>query len=644
MPKNKENINNTEEFIKKNDNSKYLKESFYKEDSEYNEQLEYNEEKRINQIEKFVLERETDMTTASSIFHSSLKKLDWQRESNSDIMYDWMRYFNYPLEKSIVAILEWELWERDIVYDVDAISDEKDVNKIRPNTILMDYVYFKDNTSKKAKLFRKNFLKYWVWVIYEWVRIKSKKIRTKWKFDGNFYWNEEQIKVEEQISLNSRVIHPSNFLIDDWVIDFDEANDAIEYEILSKQDVINKYANQSWMIKSKVMKMLDWLTDTDNKVKHYYNETEDIYAIVINEDLIFEWPNPFPHKKLPFSVAVLSESDTSPYGEGWVIKLLNFAKPFINDLFNITIRQSRNANMPPILLWEWADFDWKEHKWKVWNVWKFRGTLDQVKELKVSPPDSSMFNVISRVEDFIVQLIGVDARSLYTKSSKTKFEAWLIEQSKNKRIWTLWKILDYAYSRFLNQRIKNVAYFLPVLLVETIIDWDKKQVKKWNKFLLKDTSINRLENWDIEFETTPWIYSNFELKEEDIRWDFRVNVITEETRPILKEIKKDDVLKVLQESRFIFEAQPEAMKWVDFTWMLEILFGAYDLDVKKILMDSNNNKIQNEIDKLKQNLLQVNQNAWAVPNNWVEWQPTWEESIWQEVKWLTPNYKQLLWQ
>lgn len=590
---------NTDLFLDKEKNK-----NLYKKDLE-NTDVMTNE--KASKLETFILNRLSNMTAKKSSFKQDIDLSDLAYESKTDIIVKWSQFFNYPLEKSIIWILEAELWDRDIIYKIEPVWNITDVNKIKPNQIVMDFIYGEDKTSEKMKTFRKHFLKYWFSVVFEWLSIEKRKIRSKnEKFDWVFLkWSSDFEKDDFIMNLWSRVVHPNNFFIDDSVIRYNDANDCIEQEKLWKIDVLSKF---NWKQFFNLSKMVDSLLETDNIIYHYYNIIEDIYAILVNNILIYEGPNPYPHKQLPYSVSIMQESDNSVYWEGWLVKLLRFAKPYLNEIFNITLKQSKNSNTPPIMLWNWVNFDWQEPSFNIWSVRKFSWSLNEVREMKVSPPDTSMFNLITIIQDLIVQLIWIDPRNLFSNSAKTKFEAWLIEQSKNKRISIFWKSLDYAYWNFLNQRIKNSHFFLSVLAIEEIIDINSIKKAWFKKILLKDQVSKKLDDWSLEFESVPWAYSEFELNPENIKWDYSIRVITESTKPILKEIAKDDILKVSGEVLNIINvmnANPNLSTTVNFEGLIKNIFETYWIDTQDLMMDTKSNRIADKIQKLKEEALKA---------------------------------------
>ncbi len=594
-----------------------------------------------NKLEQFIQTRKSDMISAKSWFQNDIKMADLAYEAKSDIVINWTPFFNYPLEKSICGILDAELWDRDIVYKIEATGSVSDINKIKPNQIVMDRLYTKDGTSKKMKMFRKHFLKYGFSVVFEWINVEKRKLRSNNdKFDWVFLkWETDINKDVYTMWLNSRVVHPSNFYIDNAVIDYEEANDCIEIELLGKYDVLSKFTGKQYFNKSR---MVESLLDKDNQVSHYYNIMEDIYAVMINDVLIYSGASPYPHSDLPYSIAVMSESDSSAYGEYWISKLLRFAKPYLNEIFNITIKQSKNANQPPIMLGNWWTFDGQEPTYWVGNVWKFSGSLTEVRQLDIKSPDTTMFNIITILQDLIVQLIGVDPRSIYSAPNITKFAAWLNEQAKNKRVAVFGKSLDYAYANFLNQRLKNAHFFLSIIEVEEIVDPNSIKKAWYNKILLKDTQINKLWDWSLEFDNAPWAYAEFEMRPEYLKWTFNVEVITESTKPILKEIAKEDISKANNEVLAILNTMntmnPEIAKTIDFKQMIKAVYDGYGIDPENMVIDTQSNRIADKIKALKEKAIeaanQVDVNPQDQMMNWIvngqdtqiqpnqSWQPT----------------------
>ena len=574
---------------------------------EYTPKEDLTEEQKqyILDLQEFVIRRKEDMVAHKTVFETEIELSDAQYESETEIFNDWSAYFNLPLEKMIMNVMESELWDRDIEYNIKPTWTVWNINKIKANKVIMDYLYRKDKTSKKAKLFRKNFLKYWFTVLFEWLKSSRKTKRTdNEKYDWNFLkwevWVNSEIVTEYQ--LWSRVVPTKNFYFDDKVVDFDDAVDCVEIEQLWYNDIIARF---SWKQFFNLDKVMPSIADVDNEITHYYNKEIDLYVILLTDVIIYAWPNPFPHKKLPFSVAVMYESDSYWYWEGWVCKVIRFAKPYLNDMLNIALSQTKNSNQPPLLLWEEADFDWYEPSYWTWNIWKFSWSLNEVRELKTSSPDSSIFKLIEIVLDFVTQSIWVDIKSIYWQVTRTKFEAWLQEQSKNKRISHFWKILDHWYETFLQLRLLNSHFFLPKIEVETINE-DASTIKKSNSYttiVLDWIDIKTLWDWSKEFIEEKWAYSEFELNPKDFKWTYQVNVITEETRPILKEIEKEDAEIIVNQIAKIREIYPEAELWVNPKDLLVMVLNTFWKDPDDLIPMNRSKVIKESIDKLRAALL-----------------------------------------
>lgn len=579
---------------------------------------DYENIQRIQALETFIQWRYSSMVTNKSKFQEEKKLCDRIWDSNTQVSY-WNVNIVVPLEKIMVESLESELGDRDIIYKIDPVWTLTDVNRIKPNQIVLDYFYGEDNTSKKAIEFRKNFLKYWFAVWFEW--ITAKKVKIKWnneKFDWNFLkWPTEKVETRVKFDLGSRIVNPDNFFIDDGVNNFDDAIDCIEVEELSKYEVLSRF---TWDEYFWIDDMITWLYDINNKVLHYYNINEDIYWIMVNDKLIYEGANPFPHKKLPYFVAVLDISEKHAYWEGWVITKLRFAKPYINDLFNITLKQVKNSNSPPLLMWEWVDFIKEQPAFGVWATWKFKWDIsNQLRELKVSSPDSSMFNVIEILSNLVTQMIGIDPRQLYTNERLTRFQVWVIEQNKNKRIWIYWKQIDYAFADMLNIRLKNIHFFIDLVTVEEIVDPNLKGKKRPKKkqILLKDrNAVTRVwTDWKeyTDYEILPGAYSTFEMNRDDILWDFDIKVVTESTRPILKELAKEDTKIVLELLNTMSVFAPESLQKVNKDELIKMLFENYNMSLDDILPDTQSKRIEDEVNKELETISKLSNvlNSWT---------------------------------
>lgn len=559
----------------------------------------------IKLLETFIKHRLSQMTTNKSDFQT-MKDLDSRVWDTDTEIARWDVHFVMPIEKAIVWSLESELWDAGVIYKLEpgALTD---VNRIKPNEVVLDHFLVEDGTIDKMKEYRKYMLKYWFSVWFEGIESKNIEIKVydgeNKKFSWDFLkWRADKVIQKTKFNIGSRVVNVDNFWIDNNVNRFEDAVDCIELEELSKDEVLNRYNGDQYFQMETVISSLS--DEMKAKVYHYYNTDRDIYAIMVNDFLIYEGANPYAHKKLPYFVSVLDPSPYHPYWTGWVIAKLRFAKPYINELFNITLKQVKNSNQPPLLMWEGVEFVKETPRFWVGKMWNFKGSINEIRELKVSSPDQTMFNVVEILQRFCIEMIWVNPQEVYSQPNITKFQIWVMEQSKNKRIWIYGRAIEVWYERLLNLRLDNLHYFLDLITVEEIVDPNlkTKQKPKRKKLMVDWVDIVKRTNDDwkeeLDFNDLPGAYSEFELSEDAIRWNFKVKVITEANRPVLKELAKWDVSEVLQKIVELKNTAPEAVQWMDFSQIPKMLLDAYGIDVNSLVPDTKSKRIEEEINKI----------------------------------------------
>ena len=225
----------------------------------------------------------------------------------------------------------------------------------------------------------------------------------------------------------------------------------------------------------------------------------------------------------------------------------------------------------------------------------------------------SAYNALRYRQGKVTQMIGIDPRQLYTNERLTRFQVWVIEQNKNKRISIYWKQIDYWFATMLNLRLKNIHYFIDILTIEEIVDpnlkWKKKSKKK--SILLKDrTATQRIwSDWKeyTEYNVLPGAYTEFEMDWDAIRWTFDVKVITESTRPILKELAKEDTKIVLELLNTISVFAPEAIQSINKQELAKMLFNNYNIDLNELMPDTQSKRIEEEVNKELEDLTKMNE-------------------------------------
>ena len=506
---------------------------------------------------------------------------------------------NRPIEFVVIENKEAELGTNDPVIKFEPTT-EADVEKIKPNQIVWDYIWGKDKTSQKLKLFhRPQVFKFGYSAWFEGLIIDNRIISDPSSADEDGVITYQK-KLKKTIEIGGRATDIRNFFWDDRTAVFcDETEDCIEIEELSLDAYRLKYGNNKLykgvnsVVPRNKIKSEEFVTEEEEGVEetddilqviHYWNKLKDQYLVVTDFVVNRHTPIPFAHKELPYSVQL---DHVDGRGE---CEILQSTKSEMNTFREIIQDQSKMSSSPAILAGKNFNFDGIEPMFDNGIIWNFTGDLGEMQQFKVSPPDAAAFSYLDILEEDIVFDTGIDPRSLFSSEAKTAFQAGLQEQSKNKRLNVSGQLQDYFYERAFNQRLSNIQQFFPVKLVRTLMDMDKKGnavVKEGDKTFpsigVEDKAITR-EKGNLKVKEAKGEFSTFEVRPEDIRSHLHIRVVTNSTRPLLKELAKDNAIKMIESIVQMAQLDPSILQDIDLRKVLKSQLGSFDVsfdDIKK---------------------------------------------------------------
>lgn len=583
-----------------------------------------------------IQDRYTQMLSAQSSLFSKLREYDSQFESPIYENDDWTANSNIPIEKALMSNLEWELWE-NFEFKVEP-NGKVAIDNMEPIKIIIDETIKIDNTHEKMQYARHMKGKYWYCVWFEWVIEEVKQIKkpkynvwewylSSWKYDIEYYTKRH---------LWGRVVKPFDFFLDDRAVYWHkDAEDCIEIESIGIDAFRERFCikTSTWYKSKDPYKYTEYVQpwhlniqwseytfkdDTQiNTVTlfHYYNKILDLYVISANLQYpIYSWPNPYPSKELPYFIWPLNIDDKWSWGY-WLCQQTQSARIYINRLDEAIMDQAyRNANKP-LLVWNWVTFDWQELIYEWWTLIPIDWSINEVRELDVSPVSRATFEVKADKMKEIAMVTGLDPEANFSQRASTAFQAGIQEQVKNKRMAWMIRLQDYWLSDILNFRLQNIQRFYTRLSASKIIDWVESNENP--SITIKDSNIKRNKDGKLIITPEKWIYSNFEVKEDDIRWSFRISIVTNSTRPVLKEIEKEDSLRYLEAiTQLMGVAQNSWINiWedIDFKWMLDYSASLFNKELDKWTANTKSKEYKSKIDDLRKEV--ANAEKPASPTN-----------------------------
>lgn len=599
--------------------------------------------KEHKKIQHHIDTRYSEMLSAQSNLFTRLREYDAQFEAPIYENDDWSANSNIPIEKALVSNLEWELWE-NFQFKLEPIGKVA-INNLEPMKMVLDNTILEDKTHEKMQYARHYKGKYWYCIRFEWIIEEVKQI----KEPTNMYWHlsdgDYTVKYYTDRYLWGRVVKPYDFYLDDRAFYWHkDAEDCIEVEVIWIDSFRERFCevNKKWEYKSKKPYQyaeyvqpwylrIEWNEYTfrdETQVKtvtlfHYYNKVLDLYVVSANLQYpIYIWPNPYPAKEIPYFIWPLNIDDKWSWGY-WLCQSTQSARIYINRLDEAIMDQAyRNANKP-LLAGNWVTFDWQELIYDWWALIPVDWNVNDVRELDVSPVSRATFEAKTEKMREIAMVTWLDPEALFSQKAGTAFQAGIQEQVKNKRMAAMIRLQDYWLSDILNFRLKNIQKFYSRIQASKIIDWGW-----W--ITVQDKDVQRDKTWKLMIKSKKWVYSNFEVKDKDIRWAFRASIITNSTRPVLKEIEKEDAVRYLEAiTQLLWVANSSWINiWdqVDFEWMLEYTSSLFNKQYDKFTADTLSKEYEEKIQTLRNEVAAMEKppmTSWWIPDVlWASWQPT----------------------
>jgi len=230
--------------------------------------------------------------------------------------------------------------------------------------------------------------------------------------------------------------------------------------------------------------------DKEVEVLWYWNKPEDKLAIVANDVLIRDGPNPYRHKQLPFARCVDIMKPHGFYGTGEP-KLMESLQEELNTLRRMRLDR-QHLMIDPMFIGAAREALDEE------DLMVRPGGLIQVDDpksfLPVETPDTkrSAYLEEDKLKEDITRVCGFDDRMQAVKTPGTATEAAILKESSLKRVRLKVRLLEKGFlTRIGRIRWANIQQFYSKPKVEMIVG--KKVSKQYQKVLLKAKAEGRYE-------------------------------------------------------------------------------------------------------------------------------------------------------
>jgi len=320
----------------------------------------------------------------------------------------------------------------------------------------------------------------------------------------------------------------------------------------------------------------------------YYNQLNDVFAIVANGVLLTEIdrPNPFRHKQIPLShMRHIPRSKPCLYWQGVPEIMDGLAKEY-NILENMKLENLHNS-IDQMTIWDdEAMIDEEDYRNRPGGMAKVnlpsgKRISDVYSPLIKPEPGLSVDNEQSKLKGEVANITGIDNKlvSSIGEPKQTATETTAQIESLLKRVRLILKLSEPSLKRRAGMVLSNIQQFMTVPRVEQIVDEDKiVDYKEDNRTIkLEGVEIERISAEDrtknaidkkIQSGDTPGLspdeldediatgesyevreidgYSFFELKPEDITGKYDIEIQFEPTFALNKQMKINKFMQVVE--------------------------------------------------------------------------------------------------
>lgn len=211
--------------------------------------------------------------------------------------------------------------------------------------------------------------------------------------------------------------------------------------------------------------------DHEVEVLWYWNKPDDRLAIVANDVLVKDGPNPYKHKQLPFVRVIDVERSHHFYGKGEP-ELLESLQEEGDTLRRMIIDRNHLDIDKPILVSDSLTMEDEDAIARPHGIIPV-GNVNDVKPLEYSDIPMSVFKSLELLADDKVRQTGMDERQMSVQKAGTATEAAILKEATLKRLGLkIWQIKNDTLVDLGRLRVSNIMQYYSKPKLEEIIGDD----------------------------------------------------------------------------------------------------------------------------------------------------------------------------
>lgn len=285
------------------------------------------------------------------------------------------------------------------------------------------------------------------------------------------------------------------------------------------------------------------------EVIEYWNRVKDMLTVLANGVEIYNGPNPYQHKKLPFVAYYNYRRDDS----FWGLSEIEVLAPYIQakeEIRNLQILDAKLKLQPALAVAGYAQFNEEENELQPGAVFNLRGVVngkvsDAIMPLSFGGVDANASQVLDMIENDRIAATGDDTRALFANPGQLATQTLAKRESSQKRV---------RGNIFINTR--DAEYHRAKIRMSNILQFIAKP------YLSSSGRVQyrriRVEGFDIRQdsdETKPYFTQKygaqgyFSLNNavfKNMEDSYEIEIVDVQTQESLKKQETEDTLKMLE--------------------------------------------------------------------------------------------------
>lgn len=394
----------------------------------------------------------------------------WEAARPPKDVDDWMSDIYIPLTTSIIEAQMAEVIEQDLRPYVLPRGAE-DAGKAKIMNAIIDYTWEKAKSSIALTEIIKDALILGTGIGMEYYWRQPMTIRER---DSKGKYTEKKVLDYDDCYLEP--VRLWDFFVDETAQSFSgpkQARDCVRRYIMDVDDFKDFFGTKDWDTYGNV-KLVNAggdtnyyeyykpPTDMDNshqvEVLMYWSRPMDLLAVVANDILITDKPNPAKHKQLPFVRVIDIKRPYQFYGKGEA-ELLESLQEENNTLRRMIIDRNHLDIDKPILVSDNLTIEDEDIIARPHGVIPV-GDVNSAKPFEYSDIPLSVFKTLEMLTDDKVRVTGMDERQQGVQSSGTATEAAILKEQTIKRLnMKMWYIKNDCLIDLGRMRVENIMQY-----------------------------------------------------------------------------------------------------------------------------------------------------------------------------------------